>query len=94
MPDSRLPFWSEIWLGLSLLGQKKFAEAEPRLLSGYRGLKARVDTFSPPQKTQTNEVLDRIIKLYEGFGRKDQRADEWPEASNALMDIEAQGQEP
>jgi eukaryotic-like serine/threonine-protein kinase len=88
-PDSHYPFWSEILLGVSLLGQKKFAEAEPRLLSGYQGLKARVGTFSPPQKNQTNEVLDRIIKLYDGFARKD-KADEWRKL-RVSMDIEGQG---
>jgi len=75
-PDSAYTFWTEILLGVSLLGQKKFAEAEPRLLSGYQGLKGTDGTVSPERKSPTNQVLDRIIQLYDRFGRKD-KADEW-----------------
>jgi eukaryotic-like serine/threonine-protein kinase len=88
-PDTLYPFRSEIWLGVSLLGQKKFAEAEPRLLSGYEGIKAQVGSLTPPAKSQTIEVLDRIINLYDGFGRKD-KANEWRKL-RVSMNIEAHG---
>ena len=40
-PDDWSRFDTQSLLGDSLLGQKKYAEAEPLLLSGYEGLKAR-----------------------------------------------------
>ena len=36
-------FWAESVLGASLLGQKRFAEAEPHLLSGFGGMEVRKD---------------------------------------------------
>jgi eukaryotic-like serine/threonine-protein kinase len=87
-PDSLQTFWSESLLGVSLLGQKKFAEAEPRLLSGYQGIKARDGTLSPQQKSQGNQALDRIIQLYDEWGRKD-KADEWRKV-RLSMNTEAQ----
>jgi len=37
-------------LGGSLLGQKKYAEAEPLLLSGYEGMKQREVKIPPEVK--------------------------------------------
>ena len=37
-------------LGGALLGQKKYAEAEPLLLAGYEGMKARADKIPPQGK--------------------------------------------
>ena len=43
IPDDWLTFNARSLLGGSLLGQKKYAEAEPLLLSGYEGMKQRED---------------------------------------------------
>src|SRR5689334_22787803 len=43
MPDNWLTFNARSILGGSLLGQKKYSEAEPLLLSGYEGIKQRED---------------------------------------------------
>ena len=40
-PDSWLTFNAQSMLGGALLGQKKYAEAEPLLLKGYHGMKER-----------------------------------------------------
>ncbi len=73
---------AEIWdtfdrqslLGASLLGQGKFAEAEPLLLSGYEGLMKQ----SPAISVDANlpEAGQRLVQLYTAWGKPD-KADEW-----------------
>jgi tetratricopeptide (TPR) repeat protein len=76
IPDEWLTFYSRAMLGDTLIRQKKFAEAEPLLLSGYEGLKAR--EFSIPRSVQKRlaEAGSRLIVLYDAWGKKD-KADEW-----------------
>ena len=40
-------FWAESLLGASLAGEKKYAEAEPVLLGGYRGMLVRKSSGRP-----------------------------------------------
>ena len=40
-PDAWTTFNTKSMLGEALLGQKRYAEAEPLLLAGYRGMKER-----------------------------------------------------
>jgi TolA-binding protein len=61
-------------LGGSLLGQKKYAEAEPFLLSGYEGMKQREDKIPALGKSRLKEALQRLVQLYESTGRTDQAA--------------------
>ena len=63
-------------LGGSLLGQKKYAEAEPLIVSGYEGMKAREAKIPPPGKPRFTEAAERVIRLYEEWGKKDKAA-EW-----------------
>ena len=49
------------WLGECLVGQKKYAEAEPLLLEGYSGMKYALGETHP----RTVRALKRIITLYE-----------------------------
>jgi len=52
-------------LGGALLGQKKYAEAEPLLLAAYEGM-AKVEATIPAQgKIRFAEALERLVKLYE-----------------------------
>jgi hypothetical protein len=50
-------------LGGALLGQKKYADAEPLLLQGYEGTKKREKTIPPPGIIYIPEALDRLIEL-------------------------------
>jgi tetratricopeptide (TPR) repeat protein len=61
-------------LGASLLGQGKYAEAEPLLISGYEGLKK----LSPAISVDTNlpEAGQRLVRLYSDWGKPSQ-AEEW-----------------
>ncbi len=51
-------------LGGALLGQKKFADAEPLLLAGYQGMKEREKTLPPEASTRILDALDRLIELF------------------------------
>jgi tetratricopeptide (TPR) repeat protein len=61
-------------LGGGLLGRKKFAEAEPLLLGSYEGLKAREARIPAPERKRLTQAGDRIIRLYEEWGKPDEAA--------------------
>ncbi len=95
-PELWTTFSTQSMLGGALLGQKKYAEAEPLLLKGYEGMKAREKTI-PPQgnyRMQPNiripEALDRVIDLYTVTNKPDEakkwRAErtKYPEAKQAV----------
>ncbi|MEI4927474.1 hypothetical protein Q8G50_33700, partial [Klebsiella pneumoniae] len=63
-------------LGGSLLGQKKYADAEPLLLEGFNGMKEREAKIPTAAKPRLTEALERLVQLYDAWGRKD-RADAW-----------------
>ena len=75
-PDSAKTFDTKSMVGAALLGQKKFSEAEPLLLSGYQGMKQNEATIPPPYKIRLIEALERLVQLYEATGNKD-KAKEW-----------------
>ena len=75
-PDEWTTFNTRSLLGGSLLGQKKYAEAEPLIVSGYEGMKAREAKIPPPGKPRLAEAAERVVKLYEAWGKKDKAA-EW-----------------
>jgi tetratricopeptide (TPR) repeat protein len=65
-PDNWKMCNTQSMLGGSLLGQKKYSEAEPLLLQGYEGMRARAKTI-PKQggaELRIPEALDRLIELY------------------------------
>jgi hypothetical protein len=57
-----------------LLGQGKYAEAEPLLIAGYEGL----EKLSPAISVDANppEAGQRLLRLYAAWGKPD-KADEW-----------------
>jgi serine/threonine protein kinase len=65
IPDDWRTFNAQSMLGASLLGQKKYAEAEPLLLSGYAGMKQREDKIPANGKLRLKETLQRLVQLYE-----------------------------
>jgi tetratricopeptide (TPR) repeat protein len=58
-------------LGHSLARQGKFAEAEPLLLAGYESLSQR-KYLSPWGLVWRHKAFDRIIDLYDNWGKPDQ----------------------
>ena len=54
-------------LGECLTVQSRYAEAEPLLLSGYNDLKAKLGD----QNKRTIDARDRLVRLYEAWGKPD-----------------------
>jgi tetratricopeptide (TPR) repeat protein len=74
IPDAWFTFYTRSLLGETLLGQKKFIEAEPLLLSGYEGMKKRAEKIQDRSKVLP-EAVQRVIQLYEATGQSDKAAD-------------------
>jgi eukaryotic-like serine/threonine-protein kinase len=72
--DDWATFNTKSLLGGALLGQKKFAEAEPLLVQGYEGMKQREKTIPAQGKIRLTEALQRLVHLYEALGKKDEAA--------------------
>ncbi len=75
-PDVWSTFNTKSMLGGSLLAQKKYAEAEPLLLSGYEGMKERETIIPPVGKSRLTDAIQRLVDLYDAKVEKD-KADEW-----------------
>jgi hypothetical protein len=75
-PDGWPTFNIRSMLGGSLLGQKKYALAEPLLLAGYEGMKAREATILAAGKPRLSEAGERLVKLYDAW-RKPEKAAAW-----------------
>lgn len=74
LSDSWTTFNTLSSLGGSLLGQKKYADAEPLLLKGYQGMKERKETIPPVGQDRLPEAVERLVQLYEATGKKDEAA--------------------
>jgi hypothetical protein len=83
LPDDWSTFNAQSLVGAALFAQTKYAEAEPLLLQGYEGLKARAAKISAPRQNALPEAVARIVKLYEARGEKD-RADRWRKVLKAI----------
>jgi serine/threonine protein kinase/tetratricopeptide (TPR) repeat protein len=75
LPDDWRTFNARSMLGATLLGQKKYAEAEAFLLSGYEGVKQRENRIPAVGRPRLKEALQRLVQLYEAKDRPDQAAD-------------------
>jgi hypothetical protein len=75
-PDAWTTFYAKVMLGEALLGQKKYADAEPLLVQGYEGMKQREARNFPPQvpELRLREALDRLVQLYDAWDKPDQAA--------------------
>jgi non-specific serine/threonine protein kinase/serine/threonine-protein kinase len=75
-PDDWEGFRAETLLGASLAGEKKYAEAEPLLLEGYRGMDARKEKIAAPDRSHLDLARAWIVQLYQSWG-KPEKAAEW-----------------
>ena len=71
----------ESMLGASLAGQKKYAEAEGLLLSGYAGMVQRKATIPAPSRFKLEQAGKWIVQLYQDWGKPDKAA-EWRQKLN------------
>jgi serine/threonine protein kinase len=76
LPDAWTTFETESLLGGALLGQKKYADAEPLLMRGYEGMKQRRAKIPPRWRSRYAEALERLMQLAEATNRKAE-ADKW-----------------
>jgi tetratricopeptide (TPR) repeat protein len=74
-PDEWSRFHTMVLLGAALAGQKKYAEAEPFLIGGYEGLKAREGRIPAPARGRLRAAAARIVPFYEAWGRPDKAAE-------------------
>ena len=73
-PDDWTTFTTKSMLGEALNGQKKRTEAEPLLVQGYEGLKQRAAKIPKEVKTRLAEAIERLVQLYESWGKPDEAA--------------------
>jgi serine/threonine protein kinase/tetratricopeptide (TPR) repeat protein len=68
--------WARSLLGGCLTDEQRYAEAEPLLLAGYRGLKESQNIMPVPDRAKVNDARDRLVHLYDAWNKKD-KADKW-----------------
>jgi tetratricopeptide (TPR) repeat protein len=73
-PDAVTTWLTKSQLGAALLEQKNYAAAEPLLLAGFEGLNQRKAQLTAASQGRITEVLNRIVKLYDAWGKPDQAA--------------------
>ena len=73
-PDSWERYDCESLLGGSLIGQKKYSEAEPLVTAGYEALVERRAKMPAGSSTTLAEAGRRIVRLYQGWGRAEEAA--------------------
>jgi serine/threonine protein kinase/Tfp pilus assembly protein PilF len=71
-PDDWTTFNVQSRLGLALLEQQRFAEAEPLLVQGYNGLKQRESSIPFPSRNSLLEACRRVAQLYGAWDKPDQ----------------------
>ena len=70
-PDDWTTFNTQSLLGGALLGQQKYAAAEPLLLAGYEGMKKREKTIPLDAQARLAEAADRLVALYTATNKSD-----------------------
>jgi len=76
MPDDWQRFRAASLLGAALAGQKKYVEAEPLLIEGYQGMRARLERIAFPDRYHLEHARQSIVQLYKKWGKPDKAA-EW-----------------
>ena len=72
MPEHWLLFNTHSMLGGALLGQEKYAEAEPLLIAGYEGLLQLENSIPPQGKIRLTEAIERLVELYTSLEKPDE----------------------
>ncbi|HTS47699.1 MAG TPA: serine/threonine-protein kinase [Bryobacteraceae bacterium] len=71
-PNAWERYYAQSLLGAALAGERKYAEAEPLLLSGYRGLQQRRDFMPFENRGNVQRARQQILRLYEQWGKAEQ----------------------
>ena len=81
-PDDWTTFDAQSMLGAALLDQKKYAAAEQLLVSGYEGMKQRQAKIRARDRSHLTKALERLVHLYELWGKKGEAA-KWRKEAEA-----------
>ena len=73
-PEHWATFDTKSLLGQALADEGKYAEAEPLLLSGYEGLAKHRETIPSHDKPRIAKARERLVQLYEAWGKQDEAA--------------------
>jgi hypothetical protein len=77
LPDRpRTYYWESVW-GAILLGQQRYAEAEPHILQGYEGIKRMESTYHF-EESELVEAGERVVRFYEATNQPE-KARAWRE---------------
>jgi len=93
LPDDWLLFDTKSMLGGALVGQKKFQEAEPLVVEGYSGMKARAAQIPPAAQPRLADAIRRLVDLYTAWGKPDKTA-KWRKESESLQSSNDEGNNP
>jgi eukaryotic-like serine/threonine-protein kinase len=74
VPDDWRTFNTQSLLGGALLGRQRYAEAEPLLRQGYEGMRRGETRIPADGKPRLAEALERVVQLYEAWGKPDEAA--------------------
>src|SRR6185369_6119512 len=75
-PDEWRRFHTMSQLGAALAAQARYSEAEPLLIAGYEGLKAREGKMPAHRKKDLAAAASRIILLYDAWDQPE-KANRW-----------------
>ena len=75
-PDDWSTFDTRSAIGECRLGQARFAEAEPLIVAGYEGMKAREAKIPAQHRPRLAQAAGRAVRLYEAWGNPEKAA-EW-----------------
>ncbi|MBL8725843.1 MAG: hypothetical protein JNK49_17500, partial [Planctomycetes bacterium] len=87
------PELSRALLGAALLGQRRFAEAEPLLVAGAEGLLQRLETMPASVRFRVREAVARVVELYAQWANAEpgllraEQAAKWRERLAALPPV-------
>ena len=73
-PDDWKRYDAMSLLGEALAGQGQYAEAEPLVVAGYEGMKAREARIAVPVRSRIREAAMRVAHQYEGWGQPEKAA--------------------
>jgi tetratricopeptide (TPR) repeat protein len=86
-PGRSYVFHVQSLLGWALLGQKQFAEAEPLLAKAYEELNQREALQPSPARARVvHQTVERLVQLYEAWGKPAQAGAWRKKLSNVSTD--------
>ena len=95
-PNGWMTSYVRSMLGGALLGQKKYGDAEPLLVEGYKGLSAQwgrspgANPAGSPSLRLVIESLERLIELYMAIDKPDE-VKKWQAEKEKLQSVKASG---